>query len=130
MKFLLTKDNNSRIGNHILDYGVATLDYINKQFYFEPIEKKVQHEETRFPINPTYSDGKFVVGIIWEDSLKSKIDIGDEIISINGEMYQGKSLCELLKKNSIFKNAKVAQLEILLIHEGEQKTIVLNRRAD
>lgn len=128
--FALTKDKNSRIGNELLDYGVVTVDYLNRMFYVEPTKKKIEHVEPRFPINPTYSNGKFVVGIIWDKNLEDKMSIGDEIISINDQEYKGSTLCDLMMKNSIFKDASVNQLTITYIHDGQEETITIYNQTD
>lgn len=123
-----TTDNNSRVGSELLAYGIVTLDFIHQQFYFTPHSKKVELREKKFPISPTYANGQFIVGIIWDPERVKGISTGDPILSINGVNYADQGLCELVSKNSIFDNQKIKQLDLVILHEGEKKEISIFRQ--
>jgi hypothetical protein len=92
-----TQGMKSRIGNRLLQYGKTTFDYKKKRFYFEPFDSicTTKPVENPWTINYTYQNNKWVVGIIWDKRLESQINLGDEILSINGIDVQSMSFCEL-----------------------------------
>lgn len=98
-----TDDNNSRIGLEFLDHGDITLDFKNKNFYFESnasitLENKVPKYAT------TVVDDKYVVGLVWNEELAKQMSFGDEIISIDSHTISEMSFCEILKLKKEWKN--------------------------
>lgn len=85
----------SNIGAELLKYGIVTLDYLNKKFYFEPFESEVNLKEKKWPISPTVANGQLAVGVIWGE-LKGQINLGDKIISIDSTNYENWDICNLL----------------------------------
>jgi predicted aspartyl protease len=94
-----TSGNDSGIGNVFLQYGKTTLDYKKKRFYFEPYDniKTDEHSEMPRAFGTTVQHNKMVVGIIWDKKLESQINVGDEVLSINGIDLQSMDFCELFK---------------------------------
>ena len=106
------KSHNSLIGAKLLDYGVMTIDYLHKKFYFEPYAKGIINvEEPEFGFDNTLKDGKLVIGLVWDKDLKSKIKYGDEILSVNGTDVNESMICDLFI-NSPFKNQDSLTLKI------------------
>ena len=106
-----TDDNNSRIGLEFLDHGDITLDFKNKNFYFESnasitLENKVPKYAT------TVVDDKYVVGLVWDKELAKEISFGDEIISIESFNVSQMSFCEILKLKKEWKNKSNYSLTI------------------
>ncbi|MDR2011404.1 MAG: retroviral-like aspartic protease family protein [Bacteroidales bacterium] len=93
-----THANYSRIGAKLLKHGKTTLDYKKKRFYFEPFgnTNTIELSEKTWAISSSLQDNKMIVGIIWDKELESKINLGDEILSINGIDIQSMSFCELI----------------------------------
>jgi hypothetical protein len=93
-----TYGSNSRIGSEVLNYGKLVLDYKNKKYYFQKYEDlkeiNVNHKFKSF--NPTYEDNKFIVGIVWDDKIKDKVCVGDEILSINTIDYSVLTKCQIM----------------------------------
>ena len=83
---ITTSNTISTVGTQLLQYGKVTLDYPKKRFYFEHFDNvnKNKLSERPWAIHPTMQDDKLVVGIIWDKELESQINLGDEILSING----------------------------------------------
>ena len=106
------KSHNSLIGAKLLDYGIMTIDYLHKKFYFEPYAKGIINvEEPEFGFDNTLKDGKLVIGLVWDKDLKSKIKYGDEILSVNGIGVNESVICDLFT-NATLKNQDSLTLKI------------------
>lgn len=93
-----TYGSNSRIGSEILKYGKLTLDYKNKKYYFQKYddlkEINVNHKFNSF--NPSYEDNKYIVGIVWDDKIKDRVCVGDEILSVNKIDFSVLTKCQIM----------------------------------
>jgi predicted aspartyl protease len=107
-----SSDNNSRIGIVLLQYGIGTLDYKNKKFYYSAFSRTNDLNEKLQPFSPTINNNKLSVGIVWDDNLKDKITNGDEIIEMNGINYEQYEICDLITKPSIFKNLTLTEIVV------------------
>ena len=102
-----TGEGHSYLGADLFKYGIVTLDYINKMFYFAPFSKEeIELAEKQWPYTSTYNDGKLVVGIVWDKKWEGKINVGDQIISLDGISYENAQLCELLVKKPVLPGEK------------------------
>jgi len=91
-----TVHDDSRIGIQWLKYGIATLDYKNEKFYFEPYpETTTNLFSKKFPLSPIPQGNKLTVGAIWDESLNDKISVGDQILSIDDINFENMDECEL-----------------------------------
>ena len=122
-----TYSETSRVGSDILNYGIVTLDYPNKIFYFEPNSKEgVDVSKKIWPLDPILKDQKMVVGIIWDPSLVDKINIGDEILKFDTLDFQNMELCQIVLGNNKLDKEKA----ILILRDtktGEEKTVEINK---
>jgi len=121
-----TLDENSRIGSPIIDYGLVTLDYKNKRFYFEPFAptSDLKTETADFNVSPGFDDGKIVVGIIWDPTLRDKLKRGEEVVSINGILSSTIDPCDILTRNTPFVHE--SKLTLKIKHEnGEVSEVVI-----
>ena len=107
-----TSDSNSRVGIDLFEHGLGTLDYKNKRFYYKAYKDTTDLSEIELPFSPTIVNNKLVIGIVWKESLKDKITTGDEIIEINGVNYEQYLICDLITKDSPFKNLLIQELVI------------------
>jgi hypothetical protein len=112
----------------LLQYGKVTLDYKKKRFYFEPFDNINTDELSERPraILPTLQNEKLVVGIIWDKTLESKINLGDEVLSINGFDIQAMDTCEYLTRDYTSSNEELI-LELRDINTGEIKKVEIER---
>ncbi len=96
-----TYANTSRFGSEILNYGKVTLDYKNKRFYIEPFEDvyAVELEKRIWAIDPIMENEKALVGIIWDKTLESKINVGDQILKFDDIDYQNLDFCTIFKSS-------------------------------
>jgi len=113
----------SSIGSKLLNYGTVTLDYLNKNFYFEPFESEINTEEKKWPISPTVINGQVVVGIVWGD-IKGEINLGDKIITVDSTNYENWDIC---KSNLGLKDKNRATLT-LKDKKGEIKQIEIQKK--
>ena len=94
---MTTHGSSSRIGADLFKYGVVTLDYINKKFYFEPYQKEAKDlAEKSWPFVPTFKDGKIIIGIVWDKAWIGKINKGDLLVSFHGSNYENADICEVM----------------------------------
>jgi predicted aspartyl protease len=99
-----TSDNNSRIGLDFLKHGNYTFDFINKKFYFEPVNRVELGLRPKF--QTSLQNNKVVIGLIWDENLKTLMNSGDEVISIDQENISEMSLCNYLAHKKDWKNKK------------------------
>jgi hypothetical protein len=105
-------DDNSKIGHDILKYGNATVDYKNKKFYLESFKNNINLMEKHFPITPRVDENKIFVGIIWDNALKDRVEIGDQIIAIDALNCEHIDVCDVLKPNFFFSDKDKITLTI------------------
>lgn len=89
-----TNATNSRIGAALLEYGIVTLDYPGKKIYFEPFEQEQDAEEKISPVALTVSEGKIIIGVIWDKELEKELSIGDEVLTVDGIDYDTQNVCD------------------------------------
>ena len=92
-----TYSETSRIGSNLLDYGIVTLDYPNKTFYFEPFTKQsLDVSQKIWSIDPVVQDQQVVVGIVWDPSLLDQVNVGDLILKSDDLDYLTLDLCDIV----------------------------------
>ena len=124
-----TSDSRSRIGSKLIQYGIVTLDYKKRHFYFEPfddINTNELSEKTR-QIGFTISNDKLVVGIIWDKALASQVNLGDEVLSVNGLDYQQMDVCELFNSTIVFSRMATLIVELRDKNTEEIKKVEIKR---
>lgn len=98
-----TTDDNSRIGLDILKFGEITLDFLNKKFYFEST-KTIDVKEKTPKFYTSVQNDKVVIGLVWDEKLKTLMNTGDEVISVDQIDIANISLCDFLKLKKEWKN--------------------------
>ena len=121
---ITTNDDNSKIGIELFENGTATIDFLNKKFYYEQFENNIDLTEKFSKFSATILNNKFSIGIVWDEKLKDIIYTGDEIIEINDKNYENYLLCELINNKLIFEDIEITKLKIKN-KNGEVKTISL-----
>jgi predicted aspartyl protease len=74
---------NSRLGNKLLNYGLLTLDYRNKKYFFEGFTTHTSYKEQLLPVSLTMADNRLVIGKIWTGELQKIFPVGDQVIAVN-----------------------------------------------
>ena len=128
-----TNAPNSRIGSKLLQYGKVTLDYKKKLFFYEPFENINTGELSKMPwaISPAFQNDKLVVGIIWDKALEQQINLGDEVLSVDGVDIQSMDLCEYVNFANSSSNNTSSNEELILelkdLNTGEIKKVAIKR---
>jgi hypothetical protein len=118
-----TVDNNSRIGNKLMEFGKVVIDYKNKKFYFVPFEKKEMNlSEKQFPVDFFPSNNKLYVGFVWDKMLEGKISRGDQVISIDGKNFESIDICDLVNGTVVLNDKQKNQI-ILTTKTGKGELV-------
>jgi hypothetical protein len=104
-----TNDSNSRIGAELLEYGVMTIDYVNKRFYLKLKSKKVDLKKPEFNFTRTLKNEKLIIGFVWDTELNNRISYGDEILEINGKEFE---ICDLVTQDLMAEKEQTVKLKI------------------
>ncbi|WCO03278.1 retropepsin-like aspartic protease [Psychroserpens ponticola] len=107
-----TKGDHSRIGAELLNHGVMTIDYKNKRLYFNPYKTSLNLEGD-FGFTQTLKNNKLVIGYVWDQDLKTKIEYGDEILEVNGIEVITANFCDHVTKKSVLKTLNAVTLKVL-----------------
>ncbi|MDB5117091.1 MAG: hypothetical protein JWQ79_2583 [Mucilaginibacter sp.] len=99
------------IGSKLLDYGRVTLDFIHGKFYFDATEPVNDVSEKQWPFRPTFSNGKYIVGVVWNKAT-GILKQGDQIMAVNDMDYSNVSICDLLNNPSPLNGIDTAVLTI------------------
>jgi hypothetical protein len=105
-------DPYSKIGHELLKYGKVTVDYTHKKFYFEPYKTSIDLTEKAFPISLKFEGNKLLIGTIWGEKYAQLIQIGDQILSIDGVNCETFNPCDWLIKGSLLDEKDKAQLVV------------------
>lgn len=119
------KDAIPAMGSKLLDYGVVTLDYINSKFYFDAYNKVNDVTEKHWPVQPTFANNKFVIGLVWERA-KDQLKQGEQILAINDKDYSNATLCELIAAGPALHDVDKATLTIKNA-EGQIRKVVITK---
>jgi len=122
-----TAGDDSAIGSDILKYGVVTLDYMNKKFYFDSFQPSADLNEGLFPVTFALKDGKAIIGVIWEEQWKDKISRGDQILAVDDQDYSKISPCDFLLTARHFQSKTTATLK-LKGSDGKTKKVTISKK--
>ncbi|MFN5773313.1 hypothetical protein, partial [Flavobacterium sp.] len=115
-----TDDDNSRMGLDVFKLGKVTLDFHKKKWYFEaPSQNDLPQKIPQF--TPTLIDQKLVVGIVWDEALKAKIQFGNPIVRIDQLSLEKLSVCDIVRLKERI-TTQSAEIEIIN-NNGETITI-------
>ncbi len=117
-------DDNSRIGLNAFQYGKVTLDFDKKKWYYEA-SNVIEVSQKKSIISQTFIDQKFVVGNIWDDAYKSKLQFGNRILRIDKFYLENLTVCAILDIKKHIKTLSSYEIDILN-DSGETVTIKIN----
>ena len=122
-----TPGEQSTIGSQLLNYGVVTVDYKNRKFYFEPFETSVDLLEGMFPVTFIPKDNKVFIEMVWDEQLKEKISVNDQVLAIDDISYANISMCDFLLKTDLYEGKDRAVLT-LKTPGGKIKKVPINKK--
>jgi hypothetical protein len=90
----------SLFGTVWLDYGVVTLDYGRKRLWFEPFAgaQSMADERDMRALVPVMDGNRLVVGVVWDEALRSLVRPGDRIVSTGGVATEVYGICDYVKR--------------------------------
>ncbi|MCB0383142.1 MAG: hypothetical protein KDD05_07555 [Psychroserpens sp.] len=121
-----TKGSHSKMGAELLNYGIMTIDYKSKRFYFNSYGNPL-NTDGDFGFTQTLKNNKLVVGYVWDEDLKHKMSYGDEILAINNEEFNASTFCDYVTKKSILKSSSKLSLKVKT-HEGNILDLELEKK--
>lgn len=125
---ITTYDNNSRIGTDVLDYGIMTIDYKNKRFYFDAYaENQIDLRKEDFGFSPTIENDELIIGVVFREELKDKLKYGDRILAIDKNEINDESICEWMRKDFVDDNPDHIVLKIKA-SDDEIKEVKVEKR--
>lgn len=113
----------SLLGLDLLQYGKVTLDYGRSRFYFEPFENRVFSQQIKsWNVGITIRNSRVFVSTLW-GNMVNELNVGDEILEIDGAPIPQITFCESITKGMAVLNGKdQVQLKVKM-KNGEIKTV-------
>jgi hypothetical protein len=118
--------NESRIGVFMLPHGDLTIDYVYSKLYFKPYKKKFDKHKKMWNINPTFHNGKTIVGYVWGETTK-EVSFGDEIVSIDNKPIAFSSFCDYFFYTGFYTKKRKHKLVVKTIKD-ELKTVIMIKK--
>lgn len=122
-----TNADYSIIGTKLFQYGKPTLDYRKKRFYFEPFDNinTSKPVESPWAISCGFQNDKMIVSNIWNEELKSQVNLGDEVLNINKIDTRSLGFCEYFMLKTSDSDKMIYELRD--INSGKTKTVEVER---
>ncbi len=117
----------SRIGTDMLKFGLVTIDFKNKRFYFEAKEKAIDVSKPLPEITPTVMNGRLVVGYVWDKKLSNKVAYGDEIIKIDDRNISDMNVCEFMSLKQEFEQKDTLHI-VFKTKKGENTKLTIVKK--
>jgi hypothetical protein len=118
--------DDSRIGVFMIEYGDVTIDYVYSKLYFHPYKKEFNLYKTSWNINPTFYNGKIIVGFVWGKTAND-VSYGDEIILMDNKTITFTSFCDYYLNNRFYNNKRKHKL-LIKTNKGELKPINMTKK--
>jgi Aspartyl protease len=116
-----TTASRSRMGRYLFNYGILTLDYINKQYAFEKYKKPKLPPQYDFGFSIITNGKKVIAGTVWNGSEAEKkgMKSGCEIVSIDGVKFSDLPLCDIEPEAK--KHRTYSMIEVVFVDEKENE---------
>ncbi len=128
----VSKRSRSRVGTGLMKYGVITIDYQQKKFYFQPKEsiQKATAMKASMGFLPRYEGGVYIVSAlqVGSEAERKGLKLGDTILQLNQFNLRDKNE-NVLKHCQLYLNGYGWQenetTKLTFLSEGKEKTITL-----
>ena len=118
------------VGMGLADYGVITVDYLHKKFYFSPhADSQTFQEAPFFGFNAQLIDGLYTVSAVYKNTEAERLGLrnGYQITKINDfdlSDHQMNSICELVLSN--YRESEIMKVNFV-DDAGQNKAIEIKR---
>lgn len=128
----LSKRSRSRVGTGLMKYGIITVDYQQKKFYFQPTEsiQKATAMKGSMGFSSRYEDGAYIVSAlqVGSEAERKGLKLGDRILQLNQFNFRDKNEnvarhCQLYLNGYGWEESETASLTFL--SGGKEKTITV-----
>jgi hypothetical protein len=85
-----SESTKNAIGIQLAEYGTITVDYINKLFYFVPLQQVQQYKNQKtLGFKDIPGEGLYSIGIVWTNTMAEKIGLknGFQILKVNSQDF-------------------------------------------
>lgn len=122
-----TTSTDSRFGRELFNYGILTVDYINKELNFEPYERRINEVKHNFGVEFLIEDNAVKVSIVWGNTKAQKRGLSEntKIIKINGYSFDNKNSCEI--EDILNKELAKERIKINCLIRGKERNISLTK---
>ncbi|PXX96978.1 hypothetical protein DF185_18295 [Marinifilum breve] len=125
IKNVITRDVQlSCLGCELIEYGDVLLDFKNRSFGFVPYEEETSSRQTYWPIDFLFNKNRVEISAIWDENLNG-IEVGNQLIEINGENVEQIDICDAQYKDYFSGNDQVSL--VIENSEGERKIFNISR---
>ncbi len=122
------KNGGSLFGVDMLKYGKVMIDYIRGRFYFFPYDDKVEDSRGNLKIwnvGILPVKGHFEITLVW-DSIKDQVELGDQVIRINGKDLAGLKQSQL-EIDALLDTVEGDSTEIVILKDGKEKKVEISK---
>ncbi len=127
----LSKKSAPRFGSGLLEYGMLTIDYLNKAYYYQAYSNNpvsIPKERPSFSIAKI--DGQYLIKWVAKnsDAEQKGLKYGDRVLEVEGaDVESFGSECELYLSDYPFLDQESVQLRVMTT-SGEQKEVVVQQK--
>jgi hypothetical protein len=128
--YYTSTNNESLIGNPIIKDYIITMNFKDDEMYFLPINESVANEGwNTFGFGIEYSEGKSKLATVLDDSeaAKAGLQVGDEILAIDGQKTDCTDYCECKKRYSTLLETK-NEITLDVNKNGQTQKIKLKKQ--
>lgn len=116
----------SLLGKELLDHGKVIIDYGRRRFYFEPFDKKpVDKTKKNWNVGMAVRGDKLFISSVW-GALTDKVNIGDEVLSIDGNVVENIDFCTSITSGIPALKGKNSCV-LSIIHNGEKRNLTISK---
>lgn len=117
---------NSLLGTEVFSYGIVTLDYPRKAFWFQPYQKNIKAiNPGNWGFEPAFINGRVCIGLVWSGTLAEKagLSYGQPILKVNDIKLTDIAFCDMFARDWQIQEELTLEVEI----NGEIRKIKLTK---
>ena len=123
----VTTKGESRLGSGVLGYGIVTLDYPGRHFYFQPFSEAVPDMYAKeWNVVITVMDGYLTAGFVWE-SMQKYLEGGERIVEVNGKRFDKVDAYQAMTTNLVNLSGEKAEIVVIDKKSGKERKVEIRR---